>query len=85
LRGECVNGIFKPADLRCQSRDYVKHGTGQTLKIMVLEKDSAREVGIVRCASLEKALAAIIGNAPTDTGSPNTVPHSPTLRLDVIL
>ena len=53
---------------------YAKHGTSQTVKLIVLEKAFQDDVAIVRCNSLPEALATIIASAASVTETPRRSP-----------
>lgn len=55
--------------LELPANAYAKHGTSQTVKIMVLEKGTGDHAELLRCGSLAEALAAIVASA----GSPEPV------------
>ncbi|WP_082759548.1 group II intron reverse transcriptase/maturase [Sphingomonas sp. CCH5-A5] len=63
--------------LELPANAYAKHGTSQTVKIMVLEKGTGDHAELLRCGSLAEALAAIVACA----GSPAPVARVSTPQL----
>ena len=57
---------------------YAKHGTGQAVKIMVLEKGTPSTAEMVICNTLETALAHVTeGSMPSSRAVPATIPRAP--------
>lgn len=63
--GKATEGCTLTLHLELPANAYAKHGTSQTVKIMVLEKGTGTPAELIRCATLAEALAAIAArNAP---------------------
>ena len=63
--------------LELPANAYAKHGTSQTVKIMVLEKGTGTPAELIRCATLGEVLAAIAARAAPPVAAP--VPRSASL------
>ncbi len=60
---KAIEGCALTLHLELPGNAYAKHGTSQTVKIMVLEKGTGDHAELIRCGSLAETLAAI--TAPT--------------------
>ncbi len=67
---KATEGCTLTLHLALPANAYAKHGTGQPVKIMVLEKRDDDHAELVRCATLADALAAIVAATPTPAMSP---------------
>ena len=56
---KATEGCTLTLQLELPANAYAKHGTSQTVKIMVLEKGTGTPAELIRCATLANALAAI--------------------------
>ncbi|MEG3162719.1 strawberry notch family protein [Sphingomonas sp. LB2R24] len=56
---KATEGCTLTLHLELPANAYAKHGTSQTVKIMVLEKGTGMPADLIRCATLAEALAAI--------------------------
>ena len=70
---KAIEGCALTLHLELPGNAYAKHGTSQTVKIMVLEKGTGDHAELIRCGSLAEALAAI--TAPTAPVRVPSVPH----------
>ena len=70
---KAIEGCALTLHLELPGNAYAKHGTSQTVKIMVLEKGTGDHAELIRCGSLAEALAAI--TAPTAPVRVLSVPH----------
>jgi predicted RNA methylase len=75
---KATEGCALTLHIELPANAYAKHGTSQTVKIMVLEKESGDDAEIVRCAALEDALAAI----NVQSARPLTCSRPPAVRPD---
>jgi len=77
---KAIEGCALTLHLELPGNAYAKHGTSQTVKIMVLEKGTGDHAELIRFGSLAEALAAI--TAPTAPVRVLSVPHlaRPTAR-----
>ncbi|MBN3557594.1 strawberry notch family protein [Sphingomonas yabuuchiae] len=64
---------------------YAKHGTGQAVKIMVLEKGRSGEAELIRCSTLSDALGHIVAfPAPTRVAAPSSPVPRPSSLLGAL-
>ena len=56
---KATEGCTLTLHLELPANAYAKHGTSQSVKIMVLEKGTGTPAELIRCATLADALAAI--------------------------
>jgi predicted RNA methylase len=83
---KATEGCALRLHLELPATAYGKHGTSQTVKIVVLEKGAAGNAALHRCATLEESLAAILetnaGVAPSPARSPRALARAlPTRSL----
>ena len=76
--GKATAGFALTLHIELPANAYAKHGTSQSVKIMVLEMGSGDHADIIRCSSLAEALTAITGRAAIAV--PSALPRS--LRPD---
>ncbi|WP_299111911.1 strawberry notch-like NTP hydrolase domain-containing protein [uncultured Bradyrhizobium sp.] len=62
---KATEGCALTIHIELPANAYAKHGTSQTVKIMVLEKGTGDHSEIMRCSSLVEALAAILERPAT--------------------
>ncbi|MEG8055114.1 hypothetical protein QP185_21105 [Sphingomonas aerolata] len=72
---KATEGCTLTLHLELPANAYAKHGTRQTVKIMVLEKGTDTPADLIRCATLADALAAIAAKAAPVVSPP--VPARP--------
>ncbi|MES3110102.1 strawberry notch-like NTP hydrolase domain-containing protein [Sphingomonas aurantiaca] len=74
---KATEGCTLTLHLELPANAYAKHGTSQAVKIMVLEKGTGTPAGLIRCATLAEALAAIAAKAASPVSAP--VPRTASL------
>ena len=78
---KATEGCTLTFHIELPAKAYAKHGTGQAVKIMVLEKSNGDHAELMRCASLTDALAAIIARAGASAPMPAAAARPAILQL----
>ena len=76
---KATEGCTLTLHLELPANAYAKHGTSQPVKIMVLEKGTGTPAALIRCGTLNEALAAIA--ARTAPAATTPVPRAPSLPV----
>lgn len=76
---KATEGCTLTLHLELPANAYAKHGTNQTVKIMVLEKGRGDHAELLRCATLGDALAAIVAATPAPRAA--SAPRPSTLQV----
>ena len=67
---KATEGCALTLHLLLPANAYSKHGTGQAVKIVLLEKGGSGDAELIACETLASALAQITGRAPTTIAAP---------------